>query len=315
VRAPRSRAVCRGNRLEARGSNPRVLPSSGVSPVSQYAPSASAVLAVFVWGASDFSGGFASKRSNAFVVTAFSHLCALGLMLLVALAQQNAFPSRTSIAWALVAGSVGGLSLAIFYRALAAGQMGLTAPVAALLGAAIPTLADIGMEGTPSRWTIAGFVLAIVAIWLITRPESAEINDGFGHPKGVAAAALAGVGFAGFYLCIHQAHGSPTWLATISRVGSFISTAIAVLATRSLISLPRPGITFAAIAGCLDITGSALFIFANQHGRLDQAVVITSLYPAVTVLLARIVLKEHFSRWKFVGLLAALAAVPLISAG
>ncbi len=292
-----------------------MLPSSRVSSVSQYAPSAAAVLAVFIWGASDFSGGFACKRGNAFVVTAFSHLCAFVLMLAVALAQHGAFPSRTGILWALAAGTVGGFSLAIFYRALAAGQMGLTAPVAALLGAAIPTLADIGMEGTPGRWTIGGFVLAIVAIWLITRPESTEENDGFRHPRGVATAALAGVGFAGFYLCIHQATGSSTWLATISRVGSFTSTSMAVLATRSRISLPSPSVAFAAIAGCLDVTGSALFIFANQHSRLDEAVVITSLYPAVTVLLARIVLKEHFSGWKFVGLLAALAAVPLISAG
>lgn len=193
--------------------------------------------------------------------------------------------------------------------------MGLTAPIAALLGAAIPTLADIGMEGAPSRWTVAGFVLAIVAIWLITRPESSKMEDGFGHPKGVAMAAVAGVGFAGFYLCIHQAHGSPTWLAAISRIGSFAMTALAVLATRAPVALPRKSILFAAVAGCLDITGSALFIFANEHGRLDEAVVITSLYPAVTVLLAWIVLKEHFSRWRFVGLLAALAAVPLISAG
>jgi drug/metabolite transporter (DMT)-like permease len=69
------------------------------------------------------------------------------------------------------------------------------------------------------------------------------------------------------------------------------------------------------LAGCLDITGSALFIFASQRGRLDEAVVITSLYPAVTVLLARLILKEHFSRWKLVGLLAALAAVPMIAGG
>lgn len=283
--------------------------------MSQFAPQASAVLAVFVWGTSDFSGGFASKRGNAFVVTAFSHLCAFVLMFTIALPQHAAFPSRTSILWALAAGSIGGFALAIFYRALASGQMGLTAPVAALLGAAIPTLADIGMEGAPSRWTVSGFVLAIIAIWLITRPETTEADDGLGHPKGVAMAALAGIGFAGFYLCIHQATGSPTWLAAISRIGSFAMTAIAVLATRAPVALPRRSLAFAAIAGCLDITGSALFIFANEHGRLDEAVVITSLYPAVTVLLARIVLKEHFSRWKFVGLLAALAAVPLISAG
>jgi drug/metabolite transporter (DMT)-like permease len=292
-----------------------VLPSSGVSSFIQYASPASAVLAVFVWGASDFSGGFASRRGNAFMVTAFSHACAFLLMLTIALPQHGAFPSRTSILWALAAGTIGGFSLAIFYRALAAGQMGLTAPVAALLGAAIPTLADIGIEGAPSRWMIAGFLLAIIAIWLITRPETSTSNDDSGHPTGVAMAALAGVGFAGFYVCIHQAHGSPTWLATISRVGSLASTSIAVLATRAPLSLPRPSIAFAAIAGCLDITGSVLFIYASQHGRLDEAVVITSLYPAVTVVLARLVLKEHFSRWKFIGLLAALAAVPLISAG
>jgi drug/metabolite transporter (DMT)-like permease len=292
-----------------------MVPSSGVSSLSQLASPASAVLAVFIWGTSDFSGGFASKRGNAFVVTAFSHFCAFVLMLSIALPQHGAFPSRTSILWALAAGSVGGLALAIFYRALATGQMGLTAPVAALLGAAIPTLADIGMEGAPSRWMIIGFILAIVAIWLITRPETNGANDDTGHPKGVATAALAGVGFAGFYLCIHQAHGSPTWLATISRVGSFTVTSIAVLMSRPSLALPRTSLLFAMVAGFLDITGSALFIFASEHGRLDEAVVITSLYPAVTVVLARIVLKEHFSRWKFVGLLAALAAVPLISAG
>jgi len=273
------------------------------------------MIAVFLWGGADFAGGYGSRRANAFVLTAFSHLCALAFMLVIALGQHGAFPSRTSILWALAAGAVGGFSLAIFYRALASGRMGLTAPIGALLGAAIPTLADIAMEGAPSRWTIAGFVLAILAIWLITRPDPQAENDDSGHPRGVAMAALAGVGFAGFYLCIHQASGSPIWIATISRIGSFAATAVAVVATRAPLSLDRPRAALGMTAGCLDITASALFIFASEHGRLDEAVVITSLYPAVTVLLARVFLKEHFSRWKFVGLLAALAAVPLISAG
>ena len=88
-----------------------------------------------------------------------------------------------------------------------------------------------------------------------------------------------------------------------------------MIATRASLTLDRPRAALGAVAGFLDITASALFIYANQHGRLDEAVVITSLYPAVTVLLARFVLNEHFSRWKFIGLLAALAAVPLIAAG
>ena len=292
-----------------------VLPSTGVLSASQFAPAAGSVSAVFLWGASDFAGGLGSRRANAFVLTAFSHFCAFALMLAIALAQHGPFPNRASVIWAIAAGASGGFSLAIFYRALAAGQMGLTAPVGALMGAAIPTLVDIALEGAPSRWSIFGFVLAILALWLITRPEPSGENDESGHPKGVAAAALSGVGFAGFYLCIHQATGSPTWVATISRIGSFTATAVAVIATRAPLGLGRAPATLGALAGFLDIIASALFIFASQHGRLDEAVVITSLYPAVTVLLARIVLKEHFSPWKFVGLLAALASVPLIAAG
>jgi drug/metabolite transporter (DMT)-like permease len=292
-----------------------MLPSTGVPSLPQFAPAAYSVTAVFIWGASDFAGGYGSRRANAFVLTAFSHLCAFALMLGIAFAEHGAFPNRTSIVWAVAAGAIGGFSIAVFYRALASGHMGLAAPVGALLGAAIPTLVDIALEGAPSRWSILGFALAILAIWLIARPEAPGENDESGHPKGVAAAALAGVGFAGFYLCIHQATGSPTWVAAISRIGSFAATSIAILATRAPLQLNRSATTFGALAGCLDIIGVTLFILASQHGRLDEAVVITSLYPAVTVLLARIVLKEHFSRWKFVGLLAALAAVPLIAAG
>jgi drug/metabolite transporter (DMT)-like permease len=313
-----------------------MLPSTLMSAAPQFAPAACSLAAVFIWGASDFTGGYASRRANAFVFTAAAHACALVLMLSLALAQHAPFPSRTGILWALLAGAIGGFSLAVFYRALAEGKMGLTAPIAALLGAAIPTLADIAIEGAPHAWTFAGFALAIVAIWLITRAErvqnlaqdsaqqSEKENDDQSDdeektgavPKGVAVAALAGVGFAAFYLCIRQAGaGSPLWIAAISRVASFIVTAVAVIATRAPLRLDLPRAAMAAVAGSFDITGSALFIFASQHGRLDEAVVISSLYPAVTVILARLILKEHFSRWRFIGLLAALAAVPMIAGG
>ncbi len=306
-----------------------MLRSSGVSPLTPLAPAVYSAIAVFIWGAADFAGGYGSRRANAFTLTAFSHLCAFALMFAIALLHGGEFPSSRSIVWAIAAGSSGGFSLAIFYRALASGQMGLTAPIAALVGAAIPTMVDIALEGAPSRWNIAGFVLAIVAIWLITRPEPPRESETDGQqvdqgasegsstrrPAGVGMAALAGVGFAGFYLCIHQATGSPLWIAAISRTGSFTATGIAVIATHAPLALDRPRAALGMIAGFLDITASALFIFASQHGRLDEAVVITSLYPAMTVLLARIILKEHFSRWKFIGLLAALAAVPLIAAG
>jgi drug/metabolite transporter (DMT)-like permease len=278
-------------------------------------PVAYSIAAVFLWGASDFSGGYGVRRANAFVFTAFSHFCAFSLMLLISLGEHAPLPSRASIMWSVLAGLLGGVALALFYRALASGQMGLAAPIAALIGAAIPTLADIALEGAPSRWSIAGFTLAVLAIWLITRPEPQGNNDATGHPKGVAMAALAGVGFAAFYMCMHQTTGSPIFVAAIGRIASFVATAVVVIATGAPLALELPSIGIAMLAGFLDISGSALYIYASQRGRLDEAVVITSLYPAITVLLARIVLKEHFSRWKFVGLLAALAAVPMIAAG
>jgi drug/metabolite transporter (DMT)-like permease len=292
-----------------------MVPSCGVSPLTQFAPAASSAAAVFLWGASDFAGGCGSRRANAFVFTAFSHFCAFVLMFALALGEHGEFLSRASIVWAVMAGASGGFSVAVFYRALASGKMGLTAPVAALVGAAIPTLADVALEGAPSRWTIGGIALAIVALWLITQPEPSDEKDSSARPAGVGIAALAGVGFAGFYLCMHQAHGSPLWIAAIGRIGSFTATAIAVAVIRAPLVLDRPRVMLGMLAGSLDIIASALFVFAIQRGRLDQAVVITSLYPAVTVLLARLVLEERFTRWKLIGLLAALAALPMLASG
>ena len=210
-----------------------MVPSTGVSFLPQIGPATYSVTAVFLWGASDFSGGLGARRANTFVLTAFSHLCAFVLMLAIALADTGPFPNRTSILWALAAGAIGGFSIAIFYRALASGQMGLAAPVGALLGAAIPTLVDIALEGAPSRWSILGFGFAILALWLITRPEPSGENDASGHPKGVVAAALSGVGFVGPTSASIRPAGSPTWVAAISRIGSFAATLIAILITRA----------------------------------------------------------------------------------
>lgn len=275
------------------------------------APAVFSLAAIFIWGASDFIGGFGSRRTNAFVFTALVHASGLGLMLVLALLLHSAFPSRQGALWALAAGGIGGFALAIFYRALASGKMGLTAPVAALTGAVIPTLVDVRVEGLPGRWPLIGFALAAGGIWLITRPE-----EGVGRPEGVGMAALAGVGFAGFYLCVRQAGaGSPLWIAACSRVASLLITGTIVVVSRTPLVIDQSRAVLAMLGGFLDISGTALFILASQGGRLDEAVVMSSLYPAVTVLLARVFLKEQFTRWKFVGLMAALAAVPMIAAG
>jgi len=258
---------------------------------------------------SDFVGGYASRRANAILLTTITHLSGTCLMLLLALLFHSSFPGNGSAGWAMAAGFLGGTALAVFYRALSAGNMGLTAPVGAVLGAAIPTIVDAFLEGMPGPIRMAGFALAGVGIWLISRSEGST-----GRPEGIGLAALAGIGFAGYFLCIRQAgNGSALWLAAISRAMSLSATGAIVLLTRQFRPMDATGIRWGILAGLLDVSGSAFFIQASQKGRLDTAVMVSSLYPAFTVLLARIFLREQFTRWRVAGLVAALLAVPMIA--
>jgi hypothetical protein len=128
---------------------------TGLISAEQLVPVGFSLAAVLCWGISDFTGGYASKRSDAFIITLLSHAGGLTLMLTLA----------------LLKGALGGTGLAIFYRTLAAGDMGITAPVSAVLGAAIPAGFAMITQGFPGMIAIAGFLLAGVGIWLISRPE------------------------------------------------------------------------------------------------------------------------------------------------
>jgi drug/metabolite transporter (DMT)-like permease len=253
-------------------------------------------------------GGYASRTANAVLVTAITNGCGLLAIVCVALLSGNQIPEARHVAWALAGGALGGTALAVFYRALSAGNMGLTAPISAILAAAIPALYGMAIQGLPHIPQITGFILAAVGIWLISR------SDQTGSPAGLGLAVIAGIGFAGFYICARQAgSGSALWLAAASRLAAFVCTAAWALGTRSFQPRPAASLRLGAIAGLIDVSGSVVFFRAVQSGRMDVAVVLTSLYPVVTVLLARIILKERFTRWKIAGVMAALAAVPLIA--
>jgi drug/metabolite transporter (DMT)-like permease len=280
-----------------------------MSVAAQYIPAAYSLTAVGVWGASDFLGGVGARRANAFLFTAIVHLSGMAVIGALALITHAPFPGMVSVAWSLLAGSLGGLALVFFYRALALGNMGLIAPVAAVLSAAIPTLVTAFAEGVPGTRHMLGFVLAGVGVWLISRTE-----DAAGRPEGLGVAVLAGVGFAGFFLCTHRAgNSSALWVATCSRFASFLVTGAIVVLGKHWRAVPAPVLAIAVVAGILDTAGSVAFVRASQIGRLDDAVVLSSLYPAITVLLARIFLHEHFSRARTAGMVAALAAVPMIA--
>jgi drug/metabolite transporter (DMT)-like permease len=286
-----------------------MLTSSNMSPTPQFTTAVYGMAAVVAWGTSDFLGGYATRRANAFLFTVVVNLGGLLVMGTLASATHSPFPSARSAAWVLAGGISGGAALAIFYRALSSGRMGLTAPVAAVLSAAIPAIFSMFTEGLPGRIPLLGFAFAAAGLWLITRTEDGS------PPEGIGLAVLAGIGFASFYLCVRQAgDASALWIASLTRTGGLIATGLIVLLLRNFRDITPAGVRWGVVTGCIDSLGTILFVHASQTGRLDEAVVISSLYPAVTVLLARLFLKEKFTRWRLVGLVAALAAVPMIAA-
>ena len=280
----------------------------------QLVPTAFGLAAVLSWGSADFLGGFASRQANAYLLTAISHAGGLVFALSLAMGSHAAFPPLTNLCWAMLGGACGGAALALFYGALAGGQMGLTAAVAAVVGAAIPATVGIFMDGLPGKLARTGFAMAALGIWLIARPDQGGLSN-----RGLATAVLCGVGFACFYIFSHQAgHVSAFWTAASSRFAALVVVSGIVLAgghlsAASLQSMAPSRAGLGVAAGILDVCGTIFFIRAAQTGRLDAAVMLTSLYPAITVLLARIFLRERFTRWKLAGIAAALAAVPLIA--
>jgi drug/metabolite transporter (DMT)-like permease len=262
------------------------------------------------WGSGDFNGGLASRRSSASSVVIAAY--AVGFVLLVGLALiwREPFPSPLNIMWGGLAGLAGVIGLISFYSALSIGRMGIAAPVSAVLTASLPVLFSTFTVGLPSLLQLAGFVLALLAIGLISRPERSK-----GRPEGMGLALLAGCGFGCFFILISRvSHDATFWPLAVARFTSVLFLLLVTLIRQQQV-LPRTtAVPLILLAGVLDAIGNTFFVLAAHTGRLDIAAILSSLYPAATVLLAAIVLRERVTRIQGIGILLALVAVPLISA-
>lgn len=264
-----------------------------------------------LWGAGDFSGGIGSKGSNAFGVVVVAHGTGLLCMVALALVTGEPIPSAYALLWGVAAGIGGGLGLVSLYRALAIGQMGISAPVAAVITGALPVLFGIWTEGPPKLVQVVGFGIALVAIWLIALP-SGEI----GRPRGLGLAICAGIGFGVYLVCSKQAATEAVyWPLAAARAASAAEMLLIVSIGRQAWKPVKKFLPYMIAAGIFDSTGNLFFVYAVRIGRLDVATVLSSLYPATTVLLAWFILKERVSRMQALGMVAALVAVPLIAGG
>ncbi len=262
------------------------------------------------WGSGDFSGGLASRRTYVGSVVLTDYTVGLVLLLTLALIWREPFPAPSDLLWGGLAGVVGVVGVLAFYSALARGKMGIAAPVSAVLTAGLPVLYSVFTAGLPTLLQLGGFVLAGLAIGLIAGLQ------GLGErPQGIGLALLAGCGFGGFFILISRVPAVSTfWALAAARCSAIVVLLLVLRVRRKPLVPPLSGMPLVALAGILDALGNVLFVFAAQSGRLDVAAILSSLYPAATVGLLVLVLRERVARLQAVGILLALLAIPLISA-
>lgn len=261
------------------------------------------------WGAGDFSGGLASRRSSPISVTLISNPFGLLCLLALALFRHSALPSQHDLIVGFAAGMCGATGLLVFYRALSSGKMGVVAPVTAVVANVVSVLFGAFTEGMPRALQFVGFGLAILGIWVISKPESgarASLQD-------FLPALFAGLAFGAFFILTAQ-FSSPdlSWALVVARVGTIAVTVLAALLTRHRFKLEARSLPLAFAAGGLDSLGNLAFAVSTSLGRLDVGSALSSLYPVTTVVLAMLFLKERFSKVQAVGAFLALVSIPLI---
>jgi drug/metabolite transporter (DMT)-like permease len=263
------------------------------------------------WGAADFLGGLASKRTSPYRVLFLAEIA--GMIPFTALALLLREPVPPAVDMLLGAGSslLGLTGLLILYRALAKGTMSIAAPVSALFAALIPVLFGIVTLGAPSTSTLIGFGLAFLAVWLISQTNLANWRFNL---LDLRLPLLAGLFFGSYFIVIHWATlNAFFWPLAAARLAGFAAFGLYALVARQPALPPRDLWGVCLLNGVLDIGGNAFYVLAAQAGRIDVAAVLGALYPASTVLLAWIFLKERIRWSQTLGVLLAFIAIVLFT--
>jgi drug/metabolite transporter (DMT)-like permease len=231
------------------------------------------------------------------------------ILVSTALLRREQFSQPADLMWGALAGILVMAGYGFLLRGFSSGRMGIVAPVSGVLATAIPVIFAAFSEGLPRGLQLLGFVLALVSIWMLSRPEK------FGsRPAGLGLALLAGAGFGGFFTALDQVgENAVFWPLAAGRLTACVlMVAFAFSTGRSLIPQVPP-LVLLTLLGLLDVGGNLFFLLAVQIGRLDVAAVLASLYPAVTTILAWLINKEHMTRLQVMGAAVAVLAIALIT--
>jgi drug/metabolite transporter (DMT)-like permease len=272
-----------------------------------------ALLSAGFYGAADFLGGIAARRAHTSAVVVISGVAGLTL-LAVLLPAIPGDPALQDLQWGATAGLAGGVGIGLLYRALAVGRMAVVAPTTAVCAVIIPALAGFVGGERLSAVTVAGIGLALIAIVLVGQTRDHEVD--VAPRRGIGIALLSGAAIGLFYLAL--ARTSPAaglWPLLAARATSTVLFGIVALAGGHSLRLERPVLRTVLAGGALDMIANALYVAASRGGPLSVVVTLSSLYPASTVVLARVVLGERLSPLQIAGVGCALVAVAMIVSG
>ncbi len=277
-----------------------------------------ALTAAAGWGAADYVGGVTGRRASPVSVAFASQL--FGLVAFVVLAPLT--PGRfhpADLAWGMGAGVGAAVGVALLFHGLAVGVMSVVAPVTAVGSAMIPVLFGLVSGDRPPSAALAGVGLALVAVALLCAfpgPDAGGSPAGAARKRaGLYTGMLAGAGFGAYFVLLDRAgHNAGLWPLLGSRLASVTVLGAVVLLTRRPL-FPAGTSRNVAVIGVLDVVGNVSFLLATRRGLLSIVALLTSLYPAVTLLLARLLLRERLSPGQVIGLVGAGGAIALIALG
>jgi drug/metabolite transporter (DMT)-like permease len=277
-----------------------------------------ALLAAGLYGAADFLGGAASRRATAISLLAANTPIGVIIMIVIALVAGGPFGTGNALAWGAVGGAAGGAGLILFYAGLAAGPMSVVAPVSALMSALLPVGIALAGGERPGLAALAGSALCLVAIALVSIEPNGSRIVAPRTARALMAGLISGVLFGLFFVCIRNAgQGGGLWPLVASRgSGMVIALGAAAWTGTRPVWWDRDRVAFwmALLSAGSDVLANVFYLLATQHGLFTLAVVLTALYPGVTVLLARIVFGERMRPVQQAGLLIAAAGIVLVTA-
>lgn len=269
-----------------------------------------AITSAVTWGSGDFSGGQAARKSHQYQVLMLAALSGMIVLTISAFIRGEGVPTGRTVFWACMAGSAGALGMAALYRALSLGHTASVAPTSAITCASLPVVYGLVTAGLPKTTVLAGMVLAFVAIWLVSRSPSIGEKT---FREGMILSFFSGIGFGGFFIFIALVDKSQVFIPvliarTVTLIIAFIMLGIKRLPLPGLISNP-----IALLAGALDTGGNVFYLLATQFTRLEIAALLSSFYPAMTVILASVILKEKIVRTQWLGMLLCIVALALMT--